>query len=201
MRYSSVLFILLLGNLATAQRWSFEYWHEGRVVLESGDTLVGKIKYEIDKDLIQLDAKGSLQSLTSRKVIFYSFHDAVTGRFRQFYSIPFSANGGYKAPVFFELLSEGKLSLLAREALETRSYSTGYYGYGGINRVVLVDKYFVLDEKGNINSISDKKNEVLGLMKLREDEIRRFMRSNNINLNYKPDMVRTFSYYNSLFKK
>jgi len=201
MRFLFASTLILLGNLAFAQRWSFEYWHEGKVVLESGDTLKGKIKYEIDKDLIQLDMNGALQSFTSRKVVFYEIFDAVTARYRQFYSVPFSPNGGYKSPTFFELLTEGKLTLLAREALESKSYNTGYYGYGSINRIVLVDKYFVLNDKGNITAFTEKKNDLIELMKLREDDVRKFMRSNNINLDYKPDVVRTFAYYNSLFKK
>jgi hypothetical protein len=201
MRFLFVVIIVLVGNRAIAQRWSFEYWHEGKVVLESGDTLKGKIKYEIDKDLIQLDINGALQSFTSRKVVFYEIFDAVTSRYRQFYSVPFSLNGGYKSPTFFELLTEGKLTLLAREALENKSYTSGYYGYGSVNRIVLVDKYFVLDDIGNITPFSEKKNDLLELMRLREDDVRKFMRTNTINLDYKPDVVRTFVYYNSLFKK
>lgn len=197
----ALIFILSFDiNQAISQRWPFEYWHEGKVVLESGDTLKGKIKYEIDKDLIELDQKGAFQSLTSRKVVFYEILDATSGRYRQFYSVPYSPNGGYKSPSFFELLSEGKLTLLAKEALETRSYSSGYY-YGTVSRVVLVNKYFVLDDKGNINPFSGKKPELLELMKNREDEIRKFMKSASVNLDYKPDMARTFAYYNALFKK
>jgi hypothetical protein len=196
-----VLAVLLIATQSFGQRWPFEYWHEGKAVLESGDTLKGKIKYEIDKDLIQVDSKGTLQSLTSRKVVFYEIFDAISGRYRQFYSIPFSFNGGYKAPVFFELLSEGKLTLLAKEALESRNYSSGYYGYGTVSRVVLVDKYFVLDQKGEINSFSGKKNDLLTLMENRDEEVKKYMRSANVSLERKSDMVRTFAYYNALFRK
>lgn len=202
MRRMFLYFTLFLTSIAVyAQQWPFEYWHDGKAVLEAGDTLKGKIKYEIDKDLIQVDVRGSLQSLTSRKVIYYEIFDAVSGRYRQFYSIPFSLNGGYKAPTFFELLSEGKLTLLAREALENRSYNSGYYAYGTINRLVLVDKYFVLDEKGNINPFSGKKTDLLELMQYRDEEIKRFMRTSNVNMERKSDVVRTFAYYNALFTK
>lgn len=183
-----------------AQQWSYEYWHDGKVILESGDTLKGKVKYEIDKDLIQVEVKGVLQSLTSRKVLYYEIFDAVSGRYRQFYSIPFSVTGGYKTPTFFELLSEGKLTLLAKESLENRSYNTGYYGFGTINRLVLVDNYFVLDERGNVNAFSAKKADLLKLMQNREDEVKNFIKTSNINLDRKTDVVRTFAYYNALYR-
>lgn len=200
MRFTVTIVLALTIGQSTAQRWPFEFWHDGKVVLESGDTLKGKIRYSIDKDLIELDQKGALQSLTSRKVVFYEILDATSSRYRQFYSVPYSPNGGYKSPSFFELLSEGKLTLLAKEALETRNYNTGLY-YGTVSRVVLVSKYFVLDDKGNINPFSGKRPDLLDLMKNREDDVRKFMKSANVNLDYKQDIVRTFAYYNALFKK
>jgi hypothetical protein len=193
--------LFLVSIAAPAQQWSFEYWHEGKAVLESGDTLKGKIKYEIDKDLIQVDGNGPLQSLTSRKVVYYEIFDAFSGRYRQFYSIPFSLAGSYKTPTFFELLTEGRLTLMSREALESRTYNTGYYAYGTISRLVLIDKYFVLDEKGDVNPFSGKKNDMLELMRNKDEEIKRFIRDNNISMDRKADVVRTFVYYNTLFKK
>ena len=169
------------------------------MVLETGDTLKGKIKYDINTDIIQLDQSNRLQSFTARKLIYYEIWDATTSRYRQFYSIPFSAMGGYKTPVFFELLSEGKLTLLAREALEYKTTSTGYYNYGSITRQVLVDKYFILNDKGHVEEFSGKKNDLLDLMSKRDDEVKRFIKSNRIDLEYKYDMARVFTYYNSLF--
>jgi hypothetical protein len=195
------LALLFIVNQANSQRWPFEYWHDGKVVLESGDTLKGKIKYEIDKDLIEVDIKGALQTLTSRKVLFYEIFDVTAGQYRKFYSVPYSPNGGYKSASFFELLSEGKLTLLSKEALENRNYNTGYYSYGTIYRTVLVNKYYVLDDKGNIDPFTGKRNDLLKLMVNREDEIKRFMHASNVNLDRKGDVMRTFDYYNSLFKK
>jgi hypothetical protein len=171
------------------------------VVLESGDTLKGKVKYDIQTDIIQFDQKGSLQSLTSRKIVFFEIFDATSNRYRQFYSIPYSISGGYKSPIFFELLSEGKMTLLAREALEYKNYSGGYYGYGTVSRLVLVNKFFILADKGTINPFSGKKGELLDLMDNRNDEIKKFIKINRLNLDYKYDLARTFEYYNSLFKK
>ncbi len=193
-------FIFFSSLTASGQRWPFEYWHDGKLVLETGDTLKGKIKYDINTDIIQLDQKGTLQSFTGRKIIFYEIYDATSGRYRQFYSIPFSPSGGYKSPTFFELLAEGKITLLVREALEYKNYTTGYYGYGSVSRLVLVNKYFIMDDKGRVEAFTGTKKDLMELMNKREDEVKKFIKVNKLNLDHKYDQARVFEYYNSLFK-
>jgi len=199
MRLVFFCLILITVNKGFCQKWSFEYWHDGKLVLEEGDTLRGKIKYEINSDIIEIDQNNRLQSFTARKVIYYEIFDAITSIYRQFYSIPYSATGGYKTPIFFELLSEGKLTLLAREALEYKSSSVGYYGYGSISRWILVNKYFVLNNKGVVEEFSGRKSDLLLLMEKRDDEVRKFMKSNKLDIDHKYDLARVFTFYNSLF--
>lgn len=199
MRIIGIVIISFFFTETFGQKWSFEYWHEGKMVLESGDTLKGKIKYDINSDIIQLDQNNRLQSFTARKLIYFEIWDATSSRYRQFYSIPYAPNGGYKTPIFFELLSEGKLTLLAREALEYKTSSVGYYGYGAVSRLVLVDKYFTLNDKGQVEAFSGKKSELLDLMSNRDSEVKKFIKSRKIDLDYKYEMAQVFAYYNSLF--
>ena len=199
--YRILALIFFVSHAANAQQWPFEYWHEGKLVLESGDTLKGKIKYDIQTDIIQFDQKGVLQSFTGRKIVFYEIFDVTSSRYRQFYSIPYSPSGGYKTPVFFELLAEGKITLLAREALENKVYSSGYYAYGPISRVVLVNKYFTLNDKGVVEPFSGSKKDVLSLTDNRSDEVKRYIKANRLSLDNKYDLARAFEYYNSLFKQ
>ena len=198
MKILGLVLISFLTIESLGQKWPFDYWHEGKMVLESGDTLKGKIKYDINSDIIQLDQNNRLQSFTARKLIYYEIWDATSNRYRQFYSIPFAPTGGYKTPIFFELLAEGRLTLLAREALEYKSSSLGYYGYGTVSRLVLVDKYFTLNDKGQVEPFSGKKNDLLDLMAKRDNEIKRFIKSRKIDLDYKYELAQVFTYYNSI---
>lgn len=138
---------------------------------------------------------------TARKIVFYEIFDVTASRYRQFYSIAYSFTGGYKSPVFFELLAEGKITLLTKEALEQKNYSTGYYGYSSISRLVLVNKYFVLNDKGEIETFSGTKKDLMGIMDNRSDEVKKFIKVNRLDLDRKYDLARIFEYYNSLFKK
>lgn len=191
--------IFLTGTATQAQQFPFDFWHEGKAVLESQDTLRGKIKYDPQNDLIQMDMNGKFETLTSRKVIFYEIFDQALNNYRQFYALPYSAIGGYRTPIFFELMTEGKITLLSRETLEYRSTNTGYF-YGTVSRLVLVHKYFLLKEDGSILAIDGTKNQFLSLMGSKEDEVRKYMKANRLGLERRVDIIRVIAYYNSLFR-
>jgi hypothetical protein len=182
-----------------AQQFAFDYWHEGKVVLEGNDTLKGMIKYNMQNDLVQLDAHNKLETFTARKILFFEIFDKTVKRYRQFYSLPYASGGQYKTPVFFELLAEGKMTLLAREALEYKTYSSYYY-YGSYTRLVVVNKYFFLKEDGRIVDFSGKKNDFLELTGAHENDVQSFIKSNKLDFDDKYNLSKAAEYYNSFFK-
>lgn len=203
MKISAIILFSLISISASAQQFAFELWHEGKLILDSGDTLRGKIKYDLQSDLIQYqtnEQQPKLESYTARKVLFFEIFDGTVKRYRIFYSLPYSTSGQYKAPVFFELMEEGKLTVLCREALEYRTSSSFYY-YGSYTRLILVNKYFLLKENGNIEEYRGKKNDWYELMRGKEDEVQKYVRANRLDLDEKYELTQAVNYYNSLFLK
>lgn len=183
-----------------AQQWAFELWHDGKIVLESGDTLRGLVKYDMQQDLVQYNNKsGSIEALTARKVLFVEIFDNTISQYRHFYSLPYSATGSYRAPVFFELLAEGKMTLLVRENLEYRTYSSPYY-FGSYSRLVLVYKYYILQENGTITEFIGKKNDLFNLMGKYAKDVEEFMKVNKLKIDDREDFAKIVTYYNSFFK-
>ena len=202
MKAKITLVLYLSVGLASGfgQQFAFEYWHEGKIVLDTGDTLIGAVKYEMQSDLLQFQANEKNQSFTARKVLFYEIFDVTIKQYRQFYSLPYSVSNGYKAPVFFELLAEGKITLLCREALEYRSYSSSFYYYGSNTRLVLVYKYFLLQDDGDIVEYNGKKNDWLDVMDKRSEDVQRYAKANKLSFDDKNELVKIITYYNSFFK-
>ena len=194
-----LFFLLVLPLGGSAQKFPFEFWHEGKIVLETSDTLKGLVKYNMQEDLVQLQENNKLDTYTSRKVVYFEIFDVTTKRYRQFYSLPYAVTGQYRAPVFFELLEEGKMTLLAREALETRTYSSFYY-YGTHSQLVLVDKYFLMKEDGTIVSFTGKKNDLIELMGAKGDAVAKFAKENKLDFDKKYDVAQMVEHYNSLIK-
>ncbi len=186
-------------SFAQAQQYPFEFWHEGKIVLETGDTLKGQVKYDLQSDLLQFESNKRFESYTARKVLFFEIFDGTVKNYRQFYSLPYSTAGEYKAPVFFELLAEGKLTLLSRERLEFRTYNSGFYYYNTYTRMVLVNKYFLLRENGQIEEYLGKKSDWLELMGNKAEDVEKYAKANRLNFDNKSELARIVSYYNSLF--
>jgi hypothetical protein len=200
MKYGLLLVLLMAFSGAIAQRFPSEYWHEGRLVLEDGDTLRGNIKYDLQSDLILLDQKNKLESFTARKVVYFEIFDKLSRRYRQFYSLPYSTSGAYKAPVFFELLCEGKMTLLCREALEYRTYPSSFYYYGSNTRLVLVYKFFLLTERGNIEPFLGKRSDLIYMMGNQGDQVEQYAKKNKLGIEEKYEFAQIVDYYNSFFK-
>ena len=194
-----VILFFSLGH-GLAQKFPSELWHDGKIVLLDGaDTLVGQVKYDLQQDLIQYTATSqTIEAFSAKKVLFFEIFDATVHKYRSFYALPFTTQSGYRAPVFFELLEEGKLTLLSRESVETRSYSSMYY-YGSYTRQVLIYRYFFLDENGVITEFAGNKKELLDLMGKKADTVEGYMKANRLKMDEKYDFAQIVKYYNSLF--
>ncbi len=205
MRKIIALFVFVTSiQVLKAQQFAYELWHEGKSVLDAGDTLRGLIKYEMSQDakqdLIQVKVKNQMMSYSPRKVLFFEIFDTTAKRYRQFYSLPYSENNTYKSPIFFELLVEGKVTVLCREKLEYRAINSYYGYYGTVTRLVLIHKYFLLKPDGNISDFEGRKNDWLRLMEDREREVKGFVKDNKLDFENKYELARIIEYYNSLVK-
>jgi len=139
------------------------------------------------------------EAYTARKVLFFEIYDGTVHKYRQFFTLPYSLGGNYKSPIFFELLSEGKMTLLCRERLELKTYSSPYY-IGSYSRTILVYYYFLLKEDGTIEAFNGTKNELLDRMGKYGDNVEKYARENHLKFDERYDLARIVTYYNSLFK-
>jgi len=194
-----VILFFSLGH-GLAQKFPSELWHDGKIVLLDGaDTLVGQVKYDLQQDLIQYTATSqTIEAFSAKKVLFFEIFDATVHKYRSFYALPFTTQSGYRAPVFFELLEEGKLTLLSRESVETRSYSSMYY-YGSYTRQVLIYRYFFLDENGLITEFNGNKKDLLDIMGKKAETVEDYIKANRLKMDEKYDFAQIVKYYNSLF--
>ncbi|MFZ2904721.1 MAG: hypothetical protein WAZ98_00840 [Cyclobacteriaceae bacterium] len=195
-----VCFFLVFGSAVQAQQWAFELWHDGKIVLVTGDTLKGLVKYDLQQDIVQYNAqRGNIEAYSARKVLFFEIFDTTVGHYRQFYALPYNTSSGYRTAVFFELLAEGKMTLLTRESLEYRTYSSPYY-YGSYSRQVLVYRFYLLEESGNIVEFVGKKAELMTLMGKRSEAVEKYIKENKLKVEDRDDLAKIVAYYNSFFK-
>ncbi|MDH5476439.1 MAG: hypothetical protein OEX22_12155 [Cyclobacteriaceae bacterium] len=198
MRGVAFIFLCFLTQSSFAQ-FPSESWHEGKVVLLSGDTLIGAVKYNLDRDIIQLNDTKTIEAYTARKVLFFTIFDKTVSRHRQFYAIPYNVTIEYKTPIFFEVLYEGKLTFLGREyiTIQTTSYGPAL-GSGSYSRRVLSFRYYFLDANGKITLYSTNKKELLNYMSKYRNDVNAYMKKNRLHYDDKEDLIYIVQYYNTL---
>jgi hypothetical protein len=196
--------LLGAGTNALSQDFPSEYWHPGKLVLMSEDTLYGKIKYDLDNDIIQLEHNAVMKTYSAKKIFYFEIFDETVDNYRHFYSLPYRVQQNYEVPIIFEVLFEGNLSLLCREEIVTenvQAYNYNPYFYSpnyGNTRTRLKYNYYFLKKNGEIIMYSLKKNDLLRFFKGKEQVINKYMKKNNLKHDRMRDLVRITAYYNAL---
>ena len=199
-------FFIQISFLGFSQDFPSEIWHKGKLVLLSEDTIVGKLKYDLQNDAVQINVRNVLQTYSARKILYFEIFDETIDSYRHFYSLPYNVQSNYQVPLLFEVLYEGHLSLLCREEIVTESVpqynSYPYSNYGSRpynqSRARLNYKYYFLDEKGGMKDYNLKKNELMQFFKSRQQQVKQYIKKNNLKHDRMRDLVRVTAYYNAL---
>lgn len=200
MRSLSLVICFLCCFNGIAQRFSSEIFHEGFLVTSQKDTLKGDLRYDLETNVLTLVKAGKTMSFSSQKIFYFEIFDKIVKNYRQFYSIPYNVNFDYKIPVFFEVVYEGKLSLLRREQIVVRSVNTSsvYWGGGNVRQTVIEYSYFFLDDRGKITFFTGKKKDLYRFMSKKQNEVRQFIKENRLETDRSSDLVRITAFYNSI---
>jgi hypothetical protein len=192
-------FILPFSSIAQAE-FPSELWHEGKLVLLSGDVLRGKIKYNLDNDAVQININSRINTYSARKILYFEIFDETVDRYRQFYALPYRIRPNYKVPLLFEVLYENTLTLLCREAIvqENIPQFNYYYGSRYSSRLRLVYEYYFLDKDGEIVKYTQKKEDLYTIFTKNQDELEKYIKKNSLRYDRQRDLVRITAYYNSL---
>lgn len=127
-RSTIAVFLILLALELEAQVFPSEFWYRGEVKLKDGVVLEGLLNYDLERDMLEVEQNGRVQSFTASQVTSFvlGLHDNKSGKRlkeemgqRYFYSFAMTKRTGIRREHFFELIVEGKATLLAREYVET----------------------------------------------------------------------------------
>jgi hypothetical protein len=216
--------LVLLVNLSLfsvfsgfAQRVDVQEWPKGRIVLTNGDTLNGPLTFHRTEDIIRITvADGSIQAFAPVNVTSFTVTDSRSRVSQTFRPYPWNRDNDYsdfKAPAFFEVVSDGKYTLVKREILATRSqnyspmYAGGYggyydpygYNYGGPRyQTVVQDLFYLYTPKGEIKALRNPKRDLEDLFQEKARHMKDFVRKNRLEYDNARDLAIILSHFNSL---
>ncbi|MGM0581054.1 MAG: hypothetical protein ACQETL_10270 [Bacteroidota bacterium] len=203
------LFLLLIFTFGVypvvSQDLPNEIWHPGMIVLDSEDTLKGKIQYDFESNLLQYSEDKRIKTFSSQNVLYFSFHCQYFKRFRYVYSIPYQLKGRMNVPVFFEILAEGKITLMTREYVTTENnnrFANPMYNPSRVvsGREILTYDYFLLTENGEINKYSEKRKDLYPFFGRYQDIMKDYMKENKLKADKQADLIKIINHYNKISK-
>ena len=121
-----LFFFVFVCNYSFSQQVPSDLWHSGLLITNNGDTIKGNLKYDFENQLIQLKNGETLKAFNVNNLFFFEIYDETIKDYRQFYSLMYEVGFEYNIPVLFEMLIQGKLSLLLRERIVAESSQSSY---------------------------------------------------------------------------
>ncbi|EMR00939.1 hypothetical protein [Cesiribacter andamanensis] len=197
--FSTVLLLLVLPATLEAQQWS-RFWKPGQLILLDGDTLTGELRYDIVNDAVQIRLEDDrIHSYSGKKLLTFSIEEHPRRAVRRFYSLPYQVRGNYQAQRLFEVLYEGKLTLLCRPYME-HLVDVAYEEEeeSGKKKQDPVYEYYFLQADGSVHLYRPRLGRLLSIMSSRHREIRSYMQDYHLRYDQMRDLVRITAYYNAL---
>lgn len=184
---------------ANAQQWS-RFWKPGNLILLTGDTLEGEIRYDIVNDAVQIKLDDDrVHSFSGKKLLTFSIEEHPKRAIRRFYSLPYQVRGNYQVARIFEVLYEGKLTLLCRPYME-HLVDVAYEDEdeSGKKSQDPVYEYYFLDADGSVHLYRPRLGRLLSIMSNKHREVRMYMKDHHLRYDQMRDLVRITAYYNAL---
>jgi hypothetical protein len=177
-------------------------WHNGQVELASGQTLSGKLKYQINQNVVLLKQNdGTLQTLNSWQIKNFSFYDTLRKTQRRFCTLAHPNPRSTKDALFLEVVYEGFISLMSYEKTRLQAYpedgnqkwrKPGYY--------VADDVFYLVDMTGKMQKYTglEKIAPIMGETPLK---MRQFIQTHQLNLNKRQDFKFLVEHYNQIISR
>lgn len=189
--------LFLTSNSQSRFKYSL-HWYNGNVVLESGDTVPCKVRYNtsLPESVVQvLDGKHT-RSLSIKDVKAFSYQDESRNRYRTFRRLEIM-EGEFAGKFFFcELLYKNqRFSILKHRTLGTPYEHMRYSWF--IKKHSVVSQRYILDEPtGKLFPLS--RQHAMSLMNEKRTEVSSFIDSHDIKFKSLTDYARVFDYHASL---
>ena len=200
------LLFFLFSHQIYGQNFSKEYWHKGEAYLFNEESVNGSIRYDLDQNNITVrTSDNKLRSYNASQVEQFWIQDELQKRVRYFYALPQVVKDDYRVLYFFELLIEGKITLLCREnfVVKQAGYYSPYMWGGWVNGgsyIVQEDDYFLLDKEGNVVDVEETREAIMDLFGEKKEVMELYLLDHNNKLRNREDLLKTIRYYNEVYK-
>ncbi len=209
-----IVTLLLISSAFQVEGQNFpsQQWHPGVVHLNNDSYVVGEVKYDLDHDAVQVNINGTTKTYSSQQVASFKIRPKRQKNFRHFFTLPYENKTGHKTPRFFEVVVEGRSTLLAREYVATVSARNNTLrqtrriglnnpsnrNLGGGTRTILAHRLYIVNLDGKIHKLTGRKKDLFYVLEGHNEDLKSFIKKERIRLDKINDMARLVGHYNSI---
>lgn len=168
-------------------RLAFRPWRTGRVLLADRSELEGSINFNIARNQLQLSTKDTYRVFVADEILSFEVYDdpampkgdraEVSSQKTVFLSLPHLDNDGVQRTSLFEVMVDGKTSLLRRQH----------------NR-----ELFLMNHEGQVTQIKRRKKQVIKSFDGRHQELNELVERETLNMREIDDVMTLVETYNRL---
>ena len=196
------LFILTTALLSITQGigspFNQGFWCEGSITLNNQKVITGQVSYDLKFNAVQVRRGGVVRTYTAENVDQFSLFDQVKHRQRHYVALDVPLDEGYQRKTFFEVLTDGDLTVLRRTKYLRRPRVTEDFRAPHIYlNAVCRHTYYVFND-GKFFQIEDFKEQVLPLMTRHEEVVKEYIQQCRLKLRKIHEQMRVVHLYNQL---
>lgn len=187
-----------LGQCAPPSYLNYGFWCPGQVTLANQRVIEGEINYDLKYNAIQVRENGTVRTYTAEKIDHFKIFDQIKHRERSYVAIDHQLAEGYQRKTFFEVLTEGDVTILRKSKYVRKPRITEDQRAPHIylNAVCRHDYYAY--NQGEFFEIDDFKNQILPLMSGHQDLIGDYIKRCKLKLRKINEQMRVVHLYNQL---
>ena len=207
MRRYLIFSFLLTWNLqfvlAQPGQDGLEDWNPGYLVTNDEDTLYGPVSLLYHTDQVQVNDENRVMTFGANQVSMVYLRDRDNPENERYiYPFPYHPYSDFKPQRFFEMLFSGiHLSLLCREILITETipmYDNFTFRTYFSTRTRLQREYYLMFPEKKVRLFTARKKDVLVQLADKKEAIKKFLATQNIDLDKQEDIVKIVKEYNRL---
>jgi hypothetical protein len=156
-------------------------------------------RFDVKNNLLEIDTPMGIRLVDGKRIKFFTFNTALNPNGIIFMSAYNFREDADNLKGFFELVADGKTSLLVyHKAWEKKASYNEALGVGDVNTKIIKEQTFYLAKVNEAKKIGNSKKNLLEAMNDQRPEMEKFLKDGNYNLKSKADLVTILNYYNGL---
>jgi hypothetical protein len=177
-------------------------WNRGVIVLHSGEIIQGDLCYDQHLEVVQCQSEGITKAYTALQVKYFRYQDQHMGIERKFIPVAFSPTSDYKHDAFFEVVTDGPITLLRKHSRwKHLTANPGFMRVNpelGFSNQVIGFEYYVQQSEGLRKVKKFRKEFFPAIMREYGEKVNQFVRKNQLKLFMMASQIIVVQYYNYL---